>query len=75
MQIPSSRLRSCRERRLITRAELAELSGVSLGTIERIEGGRSKQPQMRIIRQLAAALEVEVDEIVEWDHDSEAEAS
>lgn len=59
----------------MTRAELADKSGVSLGTIERIESGKSKQPQMRVVRQLAAALAVEVDEIVDWNHDSEAEAS
>jgi len=51
-------LRQVRRQRLLTMRELAALAGVASSTIYSIEAGRTK-PLFRVIRQLAAALEVE----------------
>ena len=55
MQLP--RLRECRERALLTQAELAEKAGVSEVTINRLENGRHA-PRFSTVRKLAAALGV-----------------
>lgn len=51
------RLRRLRRQRLLTLRELAAKSGVSIGTIHRIENDRGI-PRLRTLRRLAAALEV-----------------
>ena len=57
------RLRELRERAFLTQAELAEKSGVSEGTINRIELGRHS-PRISTIRRLAQALGVSPEELV-----------
>ncbi len=49
------RLREFRERSLLTQAELAERSGLSEATINRVEKGRH-EPRISTARKLAAAL-------------------
>ncbi len=52
------RLREVRESQFLTQGELAERSGVSRQTINRLEGGEI-EPRFKTIRQLAQALGVE----------------
>ena len=58
-----TRLREVRESNFLTQGELAERSGVSRQTINRIEQGEI-EPRFRTIRQLATALGVEPRELV-----------
>lgn len=44
---------------------LAEEAGVSVKTIWRIEGGRGDMPSMRCLRRIAAALTLELSELLE----------
>jgi transcriptional regulator with XRE-family HTH domain len=59
VEIDGRKLRRLREMRLWTREELGEKSGVSPDQIGRIERGTTRAPQMRTVRGLVAALEVE----------------
>ena len=62
--VPS--LRSVRLRRLLTQVELAAKSGVSQGTIARIETGERKRVALRTVRALAAALDVDPADVAEF---------
>ncbi len=57
-----SRIKACRIRRSFTQSELAELSGVSKGTIANVEGGQSIQLEnlLRILRELDELNSLEV---------------
>lgn len=57
------RLRESREARFLTQRDLAKLSGVSAGTIARLETER-QSATFTTIRKLAAALDVEPEELV-----------
>jgi transcriptional regulator with XRE-family HTH domain len=57
-------LREAREAQFLTQGELAERSGVSRQTINRIEQGEI-EPRFKTIRRLATALGVEPRELVE----------
>jgi transcriptional regulator with XRE-family HTH domain len=59
------KLAALRRRKLLTQRELAERAGVALSTLYAIETGRH-QPQMRIIRKIAAALDVDPLEVDEF---------
>ena len=59
-----------RERAFLTQAELAEKSGVSEGTINRIEAGKH-EPRISTIRKLAKALNVSPDELVRSSEDQQ----
>jgi transcriptional regulator with XRE-family HTH domain len=50
---------------MLTQVELAAKSGVSQGTIARIETGERKRVALRTVKALAAALEVDPAEIDE----------
>lgn len=54
-------LRRVRERKALSRKELAALSGVDESTIYRLEIGRVQHPIPRTIRKLAEALGVDVE--------------
>jgi transcriptional regulator with XRE-family HTH domain len=58
-------LRTVREAKLFSRAELAERSGVSLAGIDNLERGLSARPRRRTIEKLARALQVDVDTLME----------
>jgi transcriptional regulator with XRE-family HTH domain len=64
MKVMSS-LREVRAERLLSIRELARLASVAPSTIYLIESGRST-PRLRIVRQLAAVLGVEPQEIDEF---------
>jgi transcriptional regulator with XRE-family HTH domain len=57
------KLRDTRKRKLLTQKQLAERSGVGIATIIRIERNQV-EPRGSTIRKLAAALEVEPEELV-----------
>ena len=59
----AERLRQLRKERGITQAELARVSGLSLGAIRDYEQGR-RDPLLSKAAQLATALNVFVDELV-----------
>ena len=58
-------LRDVRADRLVSRLELASLSGVAVSTIYLIEAGRTT-PRFSVIRRLSAALGVEPQEVAEF---------
>jgi transcriptional regulator with XRE-family HTH domain len=63
------KLRDTRKRKLLTQAQLAERSGVGIATIIRIERNQV-EPRGSTIRKLAAALEVEPEELVRRGEDA-----
>ena len=60
------KLQDIRQRKVLSRRELAERAEISLGALIKIELGRVKRPQTRVIRAIAAALEVEPAEVDEF---------
>ena len=58
-----SRLKKIREQQHLTQQELAEKSGVSVRTIQRIESGT--EPKGQTLKMLAASLQVKGEELVE----------
>jgi transcriptional regulator with XRE-family HTH domain len=62
MRLPG--LRRCRESALLTQADLAERSGVSEVTINRLENNRH-EARISTVRKLAEALRVEASELME----------
>lgn len=57
MRIDPGRLRQLREQRAWSQEQLAEVAGLSVRTVQRIESGSAASPETRMA--LAAALEVE----------------
>ncbi len=64
MRVDGEKLRKLREQRLWSREDLANSSKVSLDQIGRIERGVTKNPQMRTVRKLVEALNVDPSELV-----------
>ena len=62
MVVANGNLKMLRERRALSLSELALMSDVSRGTINRIENGKQK-PSPSTIRKLAQALNVNVEEL------------
>lgn len=59
-------LEQWRHRRPWTQKELAEAAGVSIGTVRGIEHGYYKTVRPRVIRAIAAALDVQPAEVAEF---------
>jgi transcriptional regulator with XRE-family HTH domain len=59
VRVDGTKLRKLREQKLWTREELGERAGVSADQIGRIERGVTTNPQMRTIRGLVKALDVD----------------
>ena len=60
------RIRAYRVRKKHWKQEdLARATGLQMGTISRIETG-VHQPQLATVSKIAEALEVDIDQIVEW---------
>jgi transcriptional regulator with XRE-family HTH domain len=59
-------LKAVRVQKLLTQMELAERSGVSQGTIARIESGARKSVSIRTARSIAGVLGVEPAQIDEF---------
>ncbi len=55
-----------RVRRHMTQKQLGEKAGVSYATISRIENGEITTPRFSTIEQLASALDIEADELIEF---------
>lgn len=70
VRIDGNQLRRLRERRLWTREDLSDKSGVSADQIGRIERGVTKSPHMRTVRGLVEALGVEPEELMEGEDDA-----
>lgn len=58
-------LRAVREKAKITQTDLAELSGVSRITINRIENGELNETTSGTLKKLADALNVPIDSLIE----------
>jgi transcriptional regulator with XRE-family HTH domain len=65
VKINGAKLKSLRERRFISREELADKVGSHRDHIGRLERDEVANPRMSTIRNLAEALEVEPAELVE----------
>ena len=61
----ANRIKELRSRRGYSQEELAERSGLSLRTIQRIENGET-EPRGDSLTRLAAAFDVTVDELADW---------
>ena len=59
MSTLGSRIRTTRDRLVLSQSELAEQSGVPIVTISRLENDRGVRPQPGTIRKLAKALNVD----------------
>ncbi len=66
MELRRERLKAARERRFLTQQALADLAGTSKANISRLESGEQKARMSTIVR-LAKALEINPEELVEWD--------
>jgi len=60
-----SRIKALRKRKGISQEMLAELSGLSLRTVQRIENGET-QPKAYSLQEIAKALAVSPDELMDW---------
>ena len=58
------RLRTLRQRRELTLAQLAELTGISVSTLSRLESG-GRKPTLELLLPLARAYQVPLDELVD----------
>jgi transcriptional regulator with XRE-family HTH domain len=56
-------LKKLRKQRKLSQEELAKKSGVTYSTLIKLESGVNKNPTIRTIQQIAAALEVTLDEL------------
>ncbi len=65
MRLRHDKLREARERRFLTQQQLADRAGTSKANISRLESGEQNARMSTIVR-LAAALDVEPEELVEW---------
>ena len=57
------RLRSWREKRSMTLADLSEATGISSSTLSRLEAGK-RAPNLELVVPIARALRLELDDIV-----------
>ncbi len=64
VEVDGAKLRRIRERRLLSRPELAEKVGLDPDHIGRIERGVTKAPRMANIRALANGLDVDAAEFL-----------
>jgi transcriptional regulator with XRE-family HTH domain len=62
----ANRIKNLRIRKGFSQEELAEISGLSLRTIQRIENGET-EPRGDSLKRLVTAFEVSPDEILDWD--------
>jgi transcriptional regulator with XRE-family HTH domain len=58
-----AKLKELRLKKFLSQAELAKESGISEGTINRLEKGNTHEPNFKTIRDLAKALGVDPHEI------------
>jgi transcriptional regulator with XRE-family HTH domain len=56
-------LKKLRKQRELSQEELARKAGVTYSTLIKLESGVNKNPTIKTIQQIAAALEVTLDEL------------
>ena len=56
-------LKKLRKQRKLSQEELAKKAGVTYSTLIKLESGVNKNPTIKTIQQIAAALEVTLDEL------------
>jgi transcriptional regulator with XRE-family HTH domain len=56
-------IKKLRKQRKLSQEELAKKAGVTYSTLIKLESGVNKNPTMKTIQQIAAALEVTLDEL------------
>lgn len=59
------RIKQLRKDQKLTQRDLAEKSGVSYSTLTKIETGFVQNPTIELVRKLAAALKVTLDQLVD----------
>ncbi len=64
VEVDEKKLKGFRELRMLSLRELADLSGVAHNTVWRIEAGRRSRTHPKTIRKLAAALNVDPQELL-----------
>jgi transcriptional regulator with XRE-family HTH domain len=64
-QRAKTRLAAIRIQHRITQAQLAEVTGLSVGTIRRLERGEYENPPVTYLLNCARALQVDLDELIE----------
>lgn len=57
-------IKKLRNQRKLSQEELAKKAGVTYSTLIKLESGVNKNPTIKTIQQLAAALEVTLDELM-----------
>lgn len=58
-------VRTRREEQGLSQMALAQISGVSRGTIDAIESGRTKSPSVAVTQMLFTALSMKLDVVIE----------
>jgi transcriptional regulator with XRE-family HTH domain len=56
-------IKKLRNQRKLSQEELAKKAGVTYSTLIKLESGVNKNPTIKTIQQIAAALEVSLDEL------------
>ena len=56
-------IKKLRKQRKLSQEELAKKAGVTYSTLIKLESGANKNPTIKTIQQIAAALEVTLDEL------------
>jgi transcriptional regulator with XRE-family HTH domain len=56
-------IKKLRKQRKLSQEELAQKAGVTYSTLIKLESGVNKNPTIKTIQQIAAALEVTLDEL------------
>lgn len=62
---PRTRLAARRQQLRLSQKRLSELTGLSIRTIQRLEGGQVDNPPLRHLVNLAQALDIELEAILE----------
>jgi transcriptional regulator with XRE-family HTH domain len=70
MELRHDKLRAARERRFMTQQQLADKAGTSKANISRLESGEQNARMSTIVR-LAAALDIQPEDLVEWSSEHE----
>jgi transcriptional regulator with XRE-family HTH domain len=59
----SQNIKKLRKQRKLSQEELAKKAGVTYSTLIKLESGVNKNPTIKTIQQIAAALEVTLDDL------------
>jgi transcriptional regulator with XRE-family HTH domain len=65
-EVTMARLEALRRRKALTQRDLAARTGLSYRTVFNIENKVTKQPQLRVVRAISEALEIDPAEVDEF---------